>query len=186
MNVLVALSVAAIVASSGLPQPNTKPLTTVQLTHEELHVQIQAQFEEQFEEQHQQQLEMQVLGEQREPECKNRWGIQALTPEERDLIAQVTYLEAGNQPTEGKLLTIVVIFNHYLEPTLPDTIYGVLSAPNHFTVWKNRHLAKPGQDIYDLIDACIDGTADPEYTNKTYLRFDKGGKGEKVGDQYFH
>ena len=68
--------------------------------------------------------------------------IDTLTSDEKYLIYQITFLEAGNQSMEGQRAVIEVILNRVLSANFPDTVEGVLSQPEQFATWSYRN-SKP-------------------------------------------
>ena len=65
--------------------------------------------------------------------------IDTLTSDEKYLIYQITFLEAGNQSMEGQRAVIEVILNRVLSANFPDTVEGVLSQPGQFATWPYRN-----------------------------------------------
>lgn len=55
------------------------------------------------------------------------------TEEEINLIARLTYAEAGNQSELGKRLVIDVVLNRLGHPNFPDTVYDVIYQENQFS-----------------------------------------------------
>ena len=64
--------------------------------------------------------------------------IDNLNEEEKIMICQITFREAGNQPLEGKRAVIEVILNRVNSEYWPDTVEAVLSQDRQFTTWKGR------------------------------------------------
>lgn len=67
----------------------------------------------------------------------NRWGI-VLSDEDRIVLAQIVYLESGNQSNEGQQAVVEVVFNRVVDPAFANTVIGVLSQRGQFTTWKSR------------------------------------------------
>ena len=82
----------------------------------------------------------------------------AMTEEDYELIANITYLESGNQSLTGQRAVVEVIFNRVLDPRFPDTIKGVLSQPGQFHTYNSLSKAKPSQAQYDAINATLAAT----------------------------
>lgn len=58
--------------------------------------------------------------------------IDELNKEEKIMICQITFREAGNQPVEGKRAVIEVILNRVNSEYWPDTVEDVLSQNRQF------------------------------------------------------
>ena len=97
--------------------------------------------------------------------------IKGLTEDEKYLIYQITYLEAGNQSLEGQRAVIEVILNRLLSEQYPDTIYDVLSQPGQFVTWKNRNLKSHNEEQV----AALQLVAEEEpLLDSTYITFSRG------------
>lgn len=115
--------------------------------------------------------------------------INSLTPEERDLICRITYLEAGNQCIEGQRAVIEVILNRIIGPKWPNTVEGVLSAPGQFSTWKHRSKVPLEQinrmNIALYLVASSENTILPN-NNYVYFNCSKNRKnGIKIQSQWF-
>lgn len=66
---------------------------------------------------------------EKETDCKPYYQsiADSITQEEIDLVAQIAWLESGNQSLTGQKAVVEVIFNRVLDERFPDTIYEVLS-----------------------------------------------------------
>ena len=113
--------------------------------------------------------------------------IKGLTEDEKHLIYQITYLEAGNQSLEGQRAVIEVILNRLLSEQYPDTIYDVLSQPGQFATWKNRNLKSHNEEQV----AALQLVAEEEpLLDSTYITFSRGkftwaSDYIKIGDHWF-
>ena len=113
--------------------------------------------------------------------------IKGLTEDEKYLIYQITYLEAGNQSLEGQRAVIEVILNRLLSEQYPDTIYDVLSQPGQFVTWKNRNLKSHNEEQV----AALQLVAEEEpLLDSTYITFSRGkftwaNDYIKIGDHWF-
>ncbi|MDO5292436.1 MAG: cell wall hydrolase [bacterium] len=112
----------------------------------------------------------------------NRWGI-SLTQSEKKLLAQITYLEAGDQSDLGEQAVIVVIFNRMKNSEYKGSLQSVLSRPGQFTTWKNRNRANPGKREYKNIEVVLSGQS--KANDWKYLYFNMGHGKFKYGDHYF-
>lgn len=63
--------------------------------------------------------------------------VTVYTEEEKNLLYRCVEAEAGNQSDEGKRLVADVILNRVKSEDFPDTIEGVISQKNQFSVWAN-------------------------------------------------
>ena len=57
---------------------------------------------------------------------------------EKDLLAKTLYLEAGNQPFEGKCAIAIVILERVKDKRWPNTIREVILQPHQFSCWNGR------------------------------------------------
>lgn len=113
--------------------------------------------------------------------------IDNLTDDEKYLLYQITYAEAGDQTMEGQRAVIEVIFNRMLSDRYPDTLRGVLSQSGQFTTWKLRNVVKHNKDQVKALKLVY--TEEP-VLNTNYLMFSMGknswGKNYvKIDDQWF-
>ena len=87
------------------------------------------------------------LAEERRLEALSRqsvWrniGDLTFTEDERYLLANLIYCEAGNQPYEGQVAVGAVVINRVLSGAFPDTIYGVIYQRNQFEPASTGRLA---------------------------------------------
>ena len=65
--------------------------------------------------------------------------IDNLTEEEKTMIAQITFREAGNQSEEGQRAVVEVILNRLNSERWPNTVEGVLSQNRQFSTWRGRN-----------------------------------------------
>lgn len=65
--------------------------------------------------------------------------IDSLTDDEKYLIYQIDFAEAGNQTMDGQRAVIEVILNRVLSDKYPDTVYEVLSQSGQFSTWRLRN-----------------------------------------------
>ena len=115
--------------------------------------------------------------------------ISSLTPQEKELICRITYLEAGNQCIEGQRAVIEVILNRVAKAEWPNTVEGVLSAPHQFSTWKNRNIVSNEQilqmnNILNLVN-CSNNTILPNI-NYVYFNNSNGSKNSiKIQGHWF-
>ena len=55
------------------------------------------------------------------------------TEEDRKLLANIIYCEAGGEPYEGKVAVGAVVINRVLSNRFPDTVSGVIYQKNQFS-----------------------------------------------------
>lgn len=99
--------------------------------------------------------EVATLSEELAP-TSNRWGI-TLTEEERNILAQIVVLEAGNQCDAGQQAVIEVVLNRVVSPSFSNSVIGVLSQKGQFSTWKYRSKGRPDSRVYANIDAVLSG-----------------------------
>lgn len=90
------------------------------------------------------------------PEPQPKYSV---TPEERELMAQIVYLEANTESAEGQQAVAEVILNRRDNERFPDTIREVIFAPGQFTSAGYLEWAKTNADNYAAVDAALMGDA---------------------------
>ena len=113
--------------------------------------------------------------------------IESLTDDEKYLIYQITFLEAGNQSIDGQRAVIEVILNRVLSDKYPDTVEGVLSQSGQFTTLICRNCKSHNEEQEDALELVY--TEAPVLT-LDYLMFSRGkfswGKNYiKIGNHWF-
>ena len=113
--------------------------------------------------------------------------IANLTDNEKYLIYQITYLEAGNQSMEGQRAVIEVILNRVLSDKYPDTVEGVLSQSGQFVTWKNRNAKSHNEEQEEALELVF--TEQPvltlDYMMFSMGQFSWGRNYVKIGDHWF-
>lgn len=113
--------------------------------------------------------------------------IANLTDNEKYLIYQITYLEAGNQSMEGQRAVIEVILNRVLSDKYPDTVEGVLSQSGQFVTWKNRNAKSHNEEQEKALELVF--TEQPvltlDYMMFSMDPFSWGRNYVKIGDHWF-
>lgn len=81
----------------------------------------------------------------------------SLTKEDIDLIAKITYLEAGNQSLTGQRAVVEVILNRVLSPKFPNTVKEVIYQDNpvQFSTAKRASQATPSDTQYLAIEMTL-------------------------------
>lgn len=125
-------------------------------------------------------------------EGQSQYGTESrydtITDEERDLIAGIVWLEAGNQPFEGQQAVAEVILNRRAAENFPDTIAGVIHQedPVQFTTAKNLAIAQPGEEQYEAVEAALTGEAVVDWDVVYFGRSPQNDNlFAKIGDHYF-
>ena len=108
-----------------------------------------------------------------------------LTDEELELLADIVWLEAGNQGVVGQEYVVTVILNRTLDPDFEDKIIDVLSTDGQFVTWKNRYKAQPTEETYQAIEDVLSGKADESVTNSQFLYFNTKSGDYKYLGHYF-
>lgn len=120
----------------------------------------------------------------------NRWGITELTDKERELLADIVWLEAGNQGLVGQELIVITVLNRVVSETYDDEVVDVLSAKGQFSTWKCVDEAVPTDETYQAIEDVLSGNADDSIINAQYTKFNNepsfGSNYIKYGDHYFY
>lgn len=121
-----------------------------------------------------------------EPVKNIRYADIAMSDEERELMAKVIYLEAGNQSAEGQQAVAEVIFNRVIHSGFPNNITDVLWEKGQFSVMPNLSYAAPGKAQYDAIDGALYGNL---ILDADVVFFSRGAENDriwgKIGDHVF-
>lgn len=83
-----------------------------------------------------------------------------ITDEERELLARLVELEAGNQTLEERAKVIQVVFNRVEDGRFGDGIEGVIFEPNQFEPAPNIPYTTPSELSYQAVDAVVSGELD--------------------------
>ena len=113
--------------------------------------------------------------------------IDTLTDDEKYLIYQITFLEAGNQSMEGQRAVIEVILNRVLSNKYPNTVERVLSQSGQFVTWAYRNSKSHNEEQEEALQLVYE--EEPILT-LDYLMFSRGkfswGRNYiKIGDHWF-
>ena len=113
--------------------------------------------------------------------------IDTLTDDEKYLIYQITFLEAGNQSMEGQRAVVEVILNRVLSDKYPNTIKEVLSQSGQFVTWSYRNSKSHNEEQEEALQLVY--KEEPILT-LNYLMFSRGkfswGRNYiKIGDHWF-
>ena len=106
---------------------------------------------------------------------------------EQELLAALTFCEAGNQPYDGQVAVGAVVMNRVRSGSFPDTITDVIYQSGQFTPamtgWLDSVLASGG-----YTDSAMQAAEDALEGNNPIgdcLYFSTGGGGYQLGDHYF-
>lgn len=108
-----------------------------------------------------------------------------MTQEEREELAAIVYLEAGNQSAEGQQAVVEVVFNRVLHSAFPGTVHDVLhdgedtNIPQFSTIYALGR-AEPTQVQYDAIDAALYGDT---ILDADVVFFSRNGENDRVWGQ---
>lgn len=113
--------------------------------------------------------------------------IDTLTDNEKYLIYQITFLEAGNQSMEGQRAVVEVILNRVLSDKYPDTVEGVLSQSGQFTTWSYYNSKSHNEEQEEALQLVYE---EKPVLTLDYLMFSRGkfswGRNYiKIGDHWF-
>ncbi len=111
-----------------------------------------------------------------------RYAAIDMSEDERRELAEVVYLEAGNQCAEGQQAVAEVILNRVISPDFPDTVYDVLhqgenSAGPQFSTIGSLALAEPETAQYEAINAALYG---PSILPEDVVFFSRSGENDRV------
>lgn len=116
--------------------------------------------------------EIEIIEEDEVAESKSVYAdtIDDLTDDEKELIARITFREAGNQSEEGQRAVVEVILNRLNSEKWPNTVEGVLSQRRQFSTWagRNRVSEENVNNMLYIIDKV--STEDPVLT-EDYVYF---------------
>ncbi len=83
----------------------------------------------------------------------------SVTPEERELMAQIVFLEAGAECADGQQGVAEVILNRRDNAGFPGNIREVVFSEGQFTSAGYLELAKPVKEHYEAVDRALAGDA---------------------------
>jgi len=111
------------------------------------------------------------------PTVVPRYAGVTMTDAEREELAAVVWLEAGNQCARGQQAVVEVVFNRVISPDFPNTVHKVLHQRGQFSTARNISRAQVGQAQYDAIDAALYG---PSILPKDVVFFSTQGENDRV------
>lgn len=111
----------------------------------------------------------------------------SLTDSEKDLLACILFLEAGNQSITGQRAVVEVIFNRILDPRFPNDLTSVIFAQNQFTTVNSLHRAAPTDTQYAVIEMVLQESVPVLPENVVYFATTpaNGTLYEKIGGHCF-
>lgn len=126
--------------------------------------------------------------ERAEREAREKAEREARQKEAQKLLAAIIFCEAGNQPYEGQVAVGAVVMNRVQSGSYPNSIESVIYQRGQFgpaaTGWLNKVRNSGGYNETNM-KAAADALAGADPVDGC-LYFDKGGRGRKIGDHYFH
>lgn len=79
----------------------------------------------------------------------------SITQAEIDMLASITYLEAGNQPMVGKRAVVEVVLNRVMSDKFPNTIEEVLYQKGQFTPAARITSTAGGEEEYAAVEQVL-------------------------------
>lgn len=95
--------------------------------------------------------------------------INNLSTEEKDLLCDITYLEANNQSYDGQRAVMEVILNRIINKNFPNTLSEVLSQKSQFSTWSTRNSVKDNSKQKEILDLVY--SEEPILPNEDYVYF---------------
>lgn len=92
-----------------------------------------------------------------EPVMNDRYASLSLTQGDIDMLAAITFLEAGNQSAEGQQAVVEVVLNRVLADNFPDTVQDVLFQTGQFTPAAMIPYTEANPEQYDAVNAALTG-----------------------------
>lgn len=87
-----------------------------------------------------------------------------ITPEEREMLARLIFLEANTESIECQKAVVSVIINRWKSGRWGETLRDVIYAPNQFTPANNIYKTTPKDTNYAAVDYVLkNGCTIPEY-----------------------
>ena len=133
----------------------------------------------------------QVRPAREEPARAARYVYIDMTDEELDELAEILFLEAGNQSAEGQQAVVEVVFNRVLHSGFPDTVHDVLHQGEgtdvpQFSTISLLGTVTPTQAQYDAINEALYGDT---HTDPDVVFYSRSGENDrvwrKIGDHVF-
>lgn len=115
--------------------------------------------------------------------------VESMTDEEKNMLAQIVYLESGNQSLIGQRCVVEVIFNRVLSPLFPNSVSEVILQDNpvQFTTSSRLGTVAPKEQQYLAIELTaqeIDPLLDQDVMY--FATYDIGKEVyDKIGGHYF-
>lgn len=86
-----------------------------------------------------------------------RYGDLELSEADRELIVKLICMEGESEPFEGQQAIAEVILNRVVADNFPDTVSGVIQAPEQFQAADRLYLAKPTHTQYEAVERALNG-----------------------------
>lgn len=85
-------------------------------------------------------------------------GSQVYDPEALKWLSHIIHAEAGNQSMEGQICVGNVVLNRVADPRFPNTVQGVVFAPNQFCPVKSGTIySTPDREAVAAAKLCLEG-----------------------------
>ena len=113
--------------------------------------------------------------------------IDSFTEDEKYLIYQIDFAEAGNQTMDGQRAVIEVILNRVLSDEFPNTVEDVLSQSGQFSTWRLRNSVTHNEQQEEALRLVY---TEAPVLNTNYIMFSVGKNSYgrnyvKIDDQWF-
>lgn len=136
-------------------------------------------------------LDQPVADQVETPARAAQYATITMTDAEREELAAIVFLEAGNQSADGQQAVVEVVFNRVLHSGFPNTVHDVLHqgedsrVPQFSTIYRIGEV-EPAQEQYEAIDAALYGDT---ILDLDVVFFSRGGENNrvwgKIGDHVF-
>lgn len=110
----------------------------------------------------------------------------SITQAEIDMLASITYLEAGNQSMAGKRAVVEVVLNRVLSNEFPNTVEEVLYQKGQFTPAAKITSTIGGDDEYTAVEQVLQCQYPILEGERLFFSTSPQKKGYiRIGDHYF-
>ena len=120
-------------------------------------------------------------------QAKNKWNI-TLSQYEKNILANIVWLEAGNQCNTGQQAIVEVVLNRIKHKSFPNTLTGVLSQNGQFSSYYYMYKARPTKRVKKNINKVLSGKTNVLNRKHLYFRtkFPHTNKNvTRIQDHYF-
>lgn len=92
-----------------------------------------------------------------DPAVECRYPDLTLSQQDRDLLAKLVFAEGQSEPFEGQQAIAEVVLNRVSADNFPNTLQGVLYAPDQFKAVSKIYAAKPTHIQYEAVRRALEG-----------------------------